>query len=127
LYVDIELIATKVLGQKYHGTINIDDMLVTPTTISNNVSRLAEHYRSLIRPILIEQAESGVLTICPDLWSDKYKQIDYLGLTAYFVNSNCELLTFDLCCSPYNEVDKTGESIHSKKNRCFTEPPKMVP
>lgn len=124
MYVDIELIATKVLDQKYHGIINIDDMLVTPTTISNNVSRLAEHYKSLIRPILIEQAESGVLTICPDLWSDKYKQMDYLGLTAYFVNSNYELLTFDLCCSPYNEVDKTGESVLQvsnlvKKKRVF--------
>jgi hypothetical protein len=58
------------LGQKYHGLIDFEDILVTPTTISNNVKRLAEHYRSLIRPLLIEQAESGALAICPDLWTE---------------------------------------------------------
>lgn len=84
---------------------------MTPRTISNNVHRLAEEYRNLIQPILIEQAESGTLTLCPDLWNDPYRKVDYLGLTAYFVNSNYELHVFDLCCSPYREVNKTGESV----------------
>jgi len=105
------MIVSMFLGKKYHGSIDIEDFLVTPTTISNNVSRLAEYYRSLIRPILIEQAESGVLTLCPDLWTDKFRQMSYLGLTAYFVTCDYELITFDLCCSPYDEVDKTGDSV----------------
>jgi hypothetical protein len=99
------------VGRKYHGVIDIADVLVTPTTISKNVHRLAEHYRSLIRPILIEQAESGVLTICPDLWTDNFRKTSYLGLTAYFVTGDYELFTFDLCCSRYEEDDKTGESV----------------
>ncbi|CAF1348577.1 unnamed protein product [Rotaria sp. Silwood1] len=37
--------------------------------------------------------------------------MNYLGLTACFVTGDYELYTFDLCCSPYNEVDKTGESV----------------
>ncbi|CAF1396390.1 unnamed protein product [Rotaria sordida] len=97
--------------QKYHGSLDIEDLLVIPTTISNTVNQLADHYRSLIRPILIEQAEAGVLTVCPDLWTDNLKKINYLGLTVYFVTSNYELTSFDLCCSRYDEVDKTGESV----------------
>jgi hypothetical protein len=65
------MIVSMFLGQKYHGSIDIEGLLLTPTTISKNVSRLAEYYRSLIRPIMMEQAESGVLTLCPDLWTDK--------------------------------------------------------
>ncbi|CAF2891451.1 unnamed protein product [Rotaria sp. Silwood2] len=53
--------------QKHQGAVNIEDIRVTPTTISNNVNRLVEHYRSLVRPVLIEQAECGVLAFCPDL------------------------------------------------------------
>ncbi|CAF2142585.1 unnamed protein product [Rotaria magnacalcarata] len=53
--------------EKYQGSINTDDILVTPTTISNNVKKLAEYYRFLLRPILIEQDKSGALAVCPDL------------------------------------------------------------
>jgi hypothetical protein len=51
------------------------------------------------------------LVICPDLWNDQYKKMNYLGLTAYFVTRDYELHSFDLCCAPYNEADKTGESV----------------
>jgi hypothetical protein len=105
------MIVSMFLGQKYHGSIDTEDIFVTPATISNNVSRLANHYRSLVRPILIEQAEAGVLTVCPDLWTDSLKKVNYLGLTVYFVTSNYELISFDLCCSRYDEVDKTGASV----------------
>ncbi|CAM4987268.1 unnamed protein product, partial [Rotaria socialis] len=92
--------------KKYQGSINIDDILVTPTTISNNVKKLAGYYRSLLRPILIEQAESGALAVCPDLWTDNHKKINYLGLTVYFVTNGYELFTFDLCCTRFNEIGK---------------------
>ncbi|CAF3249916.1 unnamed protein product [Rotaria socialis] len=96
--------------KKYQGSINIDDILATPTTISNNVKKLAEYYRSLLRSILIEQAESGTLAVCPDLWTDNHKKIKYLGVTVYFVTNGYELFTFDLCCTRFNEIGKAGES-----------------
>ncbi|CAF4034435.1 unnamed protein product [Rotaria sp. Silwood2] len=98
---------------KHGGSIDFEDIFVTPATISNNVNRLAQHYRSLIQPILIKQAECGALAICPDLWTDNHKKINSLGLTVYFVTSDSdfELYTFDLCCSRFNEIDKTGESV----------------
>ncbi|CAF5031297.1 unnamed protein product, partial [Rotaria magnacalcarata] len=77
-------------SQKYRGPIDIDDVLVSATTISTNVAKLAHDYRSLIKPILIRQVECG--------------------LTIYFVDSDYKLYSFDLCCSRFNEVDKTGAS-----------------
>ncbi|CAF1387254.1 unnamed protein product [Rotaria magnacalcarata] len=98
-------------SQKYRGPIDIDDVLVSATTTSTNVAKLAHDYRSLIKPILIRQAECGALTVCRDLWTDNYQKINYLGLTIYFVDSDYKLYSFDLCCSRFNEVDKTGASV----------------
>ncbi|CAF3341802.1 unnamed protein product [Rotaria sp. Silwood2] len=102
------------LGKKYQD-LNITDLLVTPTTISKNVHQLAERYRSLLQPILIEQAESNCLCLCPDLWTDKFRKVNYLGLTAVFIDKNYELISIDLCCCEYQEVDKSGDSILQKK------------
>ncbi|CAF3167351.1 unnamed protein product, partial [Rotaria sp. Silwood2] len=101
-------------GKKYQD-LNITDLLVTPTTISKNVHQLAERYRSLLQPILIEQAESNCLCLCPDLWTDKFRKVNYLGLTAVFIDKNYELISIDLCCCEYQEVDKSGDSILQKK------------
>jgi len=60
---------------------------------------------------LTEQAASGCLCLCPDLWSDKYRKVNYLGLTAVFVNKNHELFSVDLCCCEYEECDKTCDSV----------------
>ena len=108
----IKLLFTRyVLGQKYSGKIDAADLIVTPTTISTNVHRLADEYRSFLRSILIEQAASGCLCLCPDLWNDKHRKVNYLGLTAVFVNKNHELFSIDLCCCEYDESDKTGDSV----------------
>ncbi|CAF4309979.1 unnamed protein product, partial [Rotaria sp. Silwood2] len=97
--------------------LDSSQLLVTPTTISKNVHQLAEQYRSLLQPILIEQAANSCLCLCPDLWTDKYRKVNYLGLTAMFANKNYELILLDLCCCEYQEVDKSGDSIlqHKKK------------
>jgi hypothetical protein len=95
----IKLLITRyVLGKKYSGNIEAANLLVTPTTISTNVHRLADEYRLLLRSILVEQAASGCLCLCPDLWSDKHRKVNYLGLTAVFVDKNYELFSVDLCC-----------------------------
>jgi hypothetical protein len=108
----IKLLITRyVLGKKYSGNIEAANLLVTPTTISSNVHRLADEYRSLLRSILVEQAASGCLCLCPDLWSDKHRKVNYLGLTAVFVDKNYELFSVDLCCCEYEEIDKTGDSV----------------
>ncbi len=61
-------------------------------------------------------ARQGFLSISPDMWSDKFKQNSYLGLTAHFVDDNHALHSFILCCEPYNEIDKHADSIRKVGN-----------
>ncbi|CAF1140504.1 unnamed protein product [Rotaria sordida] len=97
-------------GRKYQD-LDSSQLLVTPTTISKNVHQLAEQYRSLLQPILKQQAANSCLCLCPDLWTDKYRKVNYLGLTAVFTDKNYELILLDLCCCEYQEVDKSGDSV----------------
>ncbi|CAF5020772.1 unnamed protein product, partial [Rotaria sp. Silwood1] len=48
-------------GRKYQDLVS-SQLLVTPTTISKNVHQLVEQYRSLLQPILIEQAANSSST-----------------------------------------------------------------
>ena len=98
------------LSKDYHN-LNVADLLVTPTTVSNNVRQLADYYRSQLQSILIEQAASECLCLCPDLWTDKCRKVNYLGLTAIFTNKKYELISVDLCCTEYEEVDKSGDCV----------------
>lgn len=100
-----------ILGSKYHGDLNAGDFLFSPSTMANNVHRLAEQYRGCLGTILMEQADIGCLCLCPDLWCDKYRKINYLGITAVFVDKKFELISIDICCCEYEEVDKTGSSV----------------
>jgi hypothetical protein len=72
---------------------------------------MAEHYRSLLIPVLQKQAEDGCLCIIPDLWSDKHRKIAYIGITCTFVSGQFKHQTIDLCCAEYDENDKTGASL----------------
>ena len=85
--------------------------MASPTTISKNVHHLTERYRSLLQPILTEQAENNCLCLCPDLWTDQFRKMNYLGLTASFIDKSYELIVLDLCCCEYQEVDKSGNCV----------------
>ncbi len=65
---------------------------------------------------MINAVKKGALTISPDLWSDKFKQNSYLGLTAHFVDDNHVLHVIDLCCGPYNEINERAENIVKVSN-----------
>lgn len=54
-------------GQNNYGSSDVEDLLLTSTVVSNNINRLTNYYRSLMWPILIQQAEPGVLIIGPNL------------------------------------------------------------
>ena len=81
-------------------------------TVGNNVKVIAEQYRDLLKPVLQKQAEDGCLCIAPDLWSDKYRKVAYIGITCTFVSNQNKFETIDLCCAEYDEYDKTGVSIY---------------
>ena len=45
------------------------------------------------------------------MWSDSVRQVSYLGITATFVNDQFEYRSYDRCCAPFEEDDKTAESV----------------
>jgi len=100
------------IGSKY-GNISVDDVLYSGHSTALHVAKLADEYRSKIRQELIEPIEHQALTVCPDLWTDPYRQISYLGISVCFVNDQNQFRFYDLCCSPFTENDKTAPSIIS--------------
>jgi hypothetical protein len=45
------------------------------------------------------------------MWSDKHKQLSYLGLWCSIVDADLKYIAVDLCCRPYYEVDQTGDNL----------------
>ncbi|CAF3858830.1 unnamed protein product [Rotaria sordida] len=116
-------------GRKYQD-LDSSQLLVTPTTISKNVHQLAEQYRSLLQPILKQQAANSCLCLCPDLWTDKYRKVNYLGLTAVFTDKNYELILLDLCCSsttPTTKEKKFKAIIQSSSDDTLSEDEAKTP
>ena len=77
----------------------------------SHVAKLADQHRARTGEELLETLESEAVAFCPDLWSDPIHQVSYLGIAVTFVNDQFEFLSYDLCCSPFEEEDKTAESI----------------
>ena len=74
-----------IIGAKY-GNICVDDVLYSSHSISLHITELADEYRTKVRQELIELLENQAVTICPDLWTDPYRQISYLGISVCFTN-----------------------------------------
>ncbi|CAF3671087.1 unnamed protein product [Rotaria sordida] len=98
------------LGAKY-GNICVDDVLYSRFSISSHIAGLADECRAKVRQELIEPLENQAVTVCPDLWTDPYRQISYLGISVCFTNDKYQFITYDLCCAPFTENDKKAPSI----------------
>ncbi|CAF3851884.1 unnamed protein product [Rotaria magnacalcarata] len=98
------------LGSLY-GNVDVNDMLRGRTTISNHIYKLANWSRSQMKLLLQEPFENRCLSISPDFWTDKYRQISYLGVTVTFVDSDYHYHTIDLFCRPFEEPDKSSTNV----------------
>lgn len=54
-----------------------------------------------MKQLLIEPLQARAVTICPDFWSDPYRNISYLGLNVSFVDADYKLFSVDLFCRPF--------------------------
>ncbi|CAF5177050.1 unnamed protein product, partial [Rotaria sp. Silwood1] len=93
------------------NNINGNDILPSRWTITREINRQANDIRERLGGVLTKAAKQECLAISPDLWSDKFKQNSYLGLTAHFVDDQHILHSIDLCCEPYSEIDKTAGNV----------------
>lgn len=88
-------------------------MLRSSKVISNHIVELARATREQVRNKLAEPLVNRAVVVSPDLWSDPYRQLPYLGISASFVDADFEYHAIDLCCYPFREFDKSSESIIS--------------
>jgi len=66
-------------GSKY-GNFDIKNVVRGGDTMSNYVYSLADECRHELKQMLKEPFENEAICISPDMWSDKHKQLSYLGL-----------------------------------------------
>ncbi|CAF0930039.1 unnamed protein product [Adineta ricciae] len=93
------------------SNISGNDIVPSRWSISREISRQADDIRASLGGVLKSAAEQGVLAISPDLWSDKFKQNNYLGITGHFIDERNSLHSIELCCEPYTEINKRAPNI----------------
>jgi hypothetical protein len=98
------------------SNVNGSDILPSRWSISREIKRKANDVRQRLSTLLKDSATKGCLAISPDLWSDKFEQNSYLGLTAHFVDDCGELRSIDLCCEPYQEINKCAPSVQKVRS-----------
>lgn len=76
--------------------------------ISSHIYELADEARTKMKEILKEPFENGAMCINPDLWSDSYKQVSYLGLTTTIVDQSFKYHSIELSCKQYVEMDHSS-------------------
>ncbi|CAF4667093.1 unnamed protein product [Rotaria sp. Silwood2] len=94
------------------GELLIDDLLPSDRTVRNEVDRAAAQGRNILKTKLIAAAaEDYRLSISPDIWSDRYRHISYLGASAHFVDENGFFYCFDLFCTEFKWKKKTAVNV----------------
>ena len=57
------------------------------------------------------------ISFTSDLWTDQYKQISYLTITAHWINSEWELVSSVLCTQEFDATKKkTGDNINIREH-----------
>ncbi|CAF1502955.1 unnamed protein product [Adineta ricciae] len=79
--------------------------------VAAHVFKLAGQHRVQIGEELVEPLASDAVAFCPYLRSDSIHQIFDLGIAAALVNDEFEYRSYDLCCSPFEEDDKTAARV----------------
>ncbi|CAF3790286.1 unnamed protein product [Rotaria magnacalcarata] len=101
---------TSTTGAK-HENFDVKNIVRGADTISNHTYSLSDEYRSKLKQILSEPFENEAVCVSPDMWSDRHKQMSYLGISCTSVDVEYNYNAVDLCCRPYYEDDHSGDNI----------------
>lgn len=105
------------LGAKM-GTVSqekLAEILPTRQTISNNIKLKADRVRDKLKLQLNEvykEYKSIPMTI--DIWSDKYKHISYVGITAHFYDGEWNLCDQYIGLQPL-DADETKDHVYVRE------------
>ena len=89
----------------------MDEVLRGVAAVAEYISILADQHRALITEELKEQVENDAISFFSDLWTDPLRQISFLDITTTFINNRFEFQSYDLCCDPFEQENKSVESI----------------
>ncbi|CAF4302813.1 unnamed protein product, partial [Rotaria sp. Silwood2] len=83
------------LGEKNCSrSMDLDSLFQSQQTVSRSLKNEAQLYREQISELIKEPVENQALTAAPDIWTDRYRQLSYLGVTLTFI-----------------DLTKTGENV----------------
>lgn len=99
-----------------HRSMDLESLFQSRQTVSRCITDQAQKYREQLAQLIKEPVNNHSLTVSPDLWSDRYRQLSYLGASVTFINSQLHFQKFALCCRNFPvELTKTGENISKVK------------
>ncbi|CAF5028736.1 unnamed protein product [Rotaria sp. Silwood1] len=98
-------------GRELHlEKLQAQELLCSDRTVRNELFKQANTERTELQDLLVNCAQSGRLSISPDIWTDNYRKIAYLGATAHMVDDNYKYYSIDLFCIEFKNK-KTGDNI----------------
>ncbi len=105
--------------KNYNRHIDLESLFQSRQTVSRCITDQTQNYREQLVDLIKEPVKSRSLTLSPDMWNDKFRQLSYLGVTATFIDRNLKLKKFTLCCCSFPvELTKMGDNI--SKVRIFS-------
>ncbi|CAF4250435.1 unnamed protein product, partial [Rotaria magnacalcarata] len=92
--------------------MDLESLFQSRQTISRGITNQAQLYREQLMELIKEPVQNQSLTASPDMWTDRYRQLSYLGVTVTFVDLHLCFRKFTLCCRSFPvELAKTGENV----------------
>lgn len=105
-------------GLRSDQPVLAEEVLSSDRTIRNEIRRMATEERNGLTQQLVEAAKGGALCLSPDIWTDNYRQVSYIGATAHYVDDDYRFHSIDLFCIEFKAKKKTGEEILRVRNIC---------
>ncbi|CAM4815329.1 unnamed protein product [Rotaria magnacalcarata] len=92
--------------------MDLESLFQSRQTISRGITNQAQLYREQLMELIKEPVQNQSLTASPDMWTDRYRQLSYLGVTVTYVDLHLCFRKFTLCCRSFPvELAKTGENV----------------
>ena len=73
-------------------------MFQSRQTVSRCTTSQAQQYREQFTELIKEPIKSQSSAVSPDMWTDRYRQLSYLGATSTFADLNLHFRKFISCC-----------------------------
>lgn len=110
------LLTTHAILWTCYGSSSIpSNLLPSSQAVSKHIKTRARKLRESFRDVLGAQFSSIGGSICLDVWTDDFKKISYLGITAHYIDNSYCLNSRLISCKALDiNKSKTGEYLNKK-------------